>query len=115
MSEPNFEISGIIKRSHMQGDIRVIDELGILSVYLCSNDVIAYDNDKPSILERVQRISKIKEDYRKSDVVMSEYLRTYDGDLTVVEKRFLLNWAGEDDLMMVTDDGEIVVKERKDE
>ena len=39
MNEPNFELSGIVKRSHMEGDIRVIDELNILSVDLCSNDV----------------------------------------------------------------------------
>lgn len=57
----------------------------------------------------MNKVEKYKKEYMKSDVVMSEFLRSYN-DLTVDEKRELLHWAGEDDLMEVTDDGDVVVK-----
>lgn len=57
----------------------------------------------------MNKVEKYKKEYMKSDVVMSEFLRSCD-DLTVDEKREMLHWAGEDDLMEVTDDGDVVVK-----
>lgn len=56
-------------------------------------------------------IEAVKEDYHNADVIMSAYLRTCDLDLSVEEKRYLLAWAGDDEFMTVTDDGEIVDKE----
>lgn len=57
----------------------------------------------------MNKLEKYKEEYKESDVLMSEFLRSCD-DLTVDEKRELLHWAGDDDLMEVTDDGDVVVK-----
>lgn len=45
-----------------------------------------------------ERISAIKEDYKSSDIVMSELLRNkYYGKLTVDEIKYLLNWSGDYD------------------
>ena len=58
----------------------------------------------------MNKVEKYKKEYIRSDVVMSEFLRSCD-DLTVDEKRELLHWAGEDDLMEVTDDANVVEKQ----
>lgn len=58
-------------------------------------------NLRDHILEAAQK------DYDVSGIVMSEYLRTCDLALTVEEKRYLLAWAGDNEFMRVTDDGEI--------
>ena len=55
----------------------------------------------------MNKVEKYKKEYIRSDVEMSEFLRSCD-DLTVDEKRELLHWAGEDDLMEVTDDAKVV-------
>lgn len=50
-------------------------------------------------------VKSVKEDYiENSDVVMSEYLRSCDLDLTIEEKRYLLEWAGEDDVVISKED-----------
>ena len=43
----------------------------------------------------------------ENDVVMSEYLRTCKTHIPIAMMRELLEWAGEDDLMQVLDNGEI--------
>lgn len=57
---------------------------------------------------RMDVIIQAEKDYYDSPVVMSEFLRTYDVDLTVAEKRYLLDWDGEEEYMVVTDEGVIV-------
>lgn len=52
-------------------------------------------------------VDKIKKDYRKGDLVMSELLRSY-SLVSPSEKYSLLKWSGEDDLMGVTPSGRIV-------
>ena len=59
--------------------------------------------------EELDAVEKAKEAYLKGDVVMSEMLRDKEfSDLTTFSKQFLLKWAGEDDLMTVNSDGNIV-------
>ena len=54
-------------------------------------------------------VNFLKEEYKKSEIVMSEFLRAFDDlDLTVKQKRELMEWSGDDNYMMVTDDGEIL-------
>ena len=56
---------------------------------------------------------RLKDAYKSSDVVMSEFLRSYKGLLTVSEQRYLLEWSGDDEFMEVLDNGEIVEKRRR--
>lgn len=56
---------------------------------------------------------RLKDAYKSSDVVMSEFLRSYKGLLTVSEQRYLLEWSGDDEFMEVLDNGEIVEKKKK--
>ena len=65
------------------------------------------------ILEN-QQISDIKQKYSNGDLIMSELLRGINNDILPREKRHLLHWAGEDDLMEVLANGDIVVKESED-
>lgn len=51
--------------------------------------------------------------YANSNVVMSEYLRNCGISLTAEEKRRLLEYAGEEDYVVVLDTGEIVPKGEK--
>lgn len=55
-------------------------------------------------------LTRLKGAYKSSDVVMSEFLRSYKGLLTVSEQRYLLEWSGDDEFMEVLDNGEIVEK-----
>ena len=55
-------------------------------------------------------LTRLKDAYKSSDVVMSEFLRSYKDLLTVSEQRKILEWSGDDELMEVLDDGEIVEK-----
>lgn len=56
-------------------------------------------------------INRIKMEYQMMDLVMSELLRSYERFMISTRaKKHLLEWAGEDDLMMVDDDGNIVCK-----
>lgn len=59
------------------------------------------------IATKLDQLDSIKEEYRKSDLTMSEFLRSFDG-LTVSQKKELLNWSGDDEYVTVTDTGEIV-------
>lgn len=56
-------------------------------------------------------INRVKKEYEDSEVIMSEYLRSCPYNLTVEEKRYLINWAGEEDFVEVLDNGKIVVRE----
>lgn len=58
-------------------------------------------------------LTRLKCTYKSSDVVMSEFLRSYKGLLTVSEQRYLLEWSGDDEFMEVLDNGEIVEKRRR--
>lgn len=58
-------------------------------------------------------LTRLKDAYKSSDVVMSEFLRSYKGLLTVSEQRYLLEWSGDDEFMEVLDNGEIVEKRRR--
>lgn len=60
-----------------------------------------------------QRMRRVKQGYINSDVCMSEYLRTCCIPLTVEEKRKLLEYAGEDEYVVVLDNGEIVEKKKE--
>ena len=57
-------------------------------------------------------IDKFKKLYQNNHIIMSELLRdnnkTKEIPLTKKEKEYLLKWAGEDDDMIVTPDGDIV-------
>lgn len=55
----------------------------------------------------MNRIDKIKEDYLQNDIVMSELIRNCYNDLSVKEKRELLNWSGDDEYVRVLSDGSI--------
>lgn len=55
----------------------------------------------------------LKSQYLHSDVVMSEFLRSYRDLLTVSEQRKLLEWSGDDEFMEVLDNGEIVEKKKE--
>ena len=56
-------------------------------------------------------INRVKKEYETSEVTMSEYLRSCSYYLTVKEKRYLINWAGEEDFVEVLDNGKIVVRD----
>lgn len=58
-------------------------------------------------------LTRLKCTYKSSDVVMSEFLRSYKDLLTVSEQRYLLEWSGDDEFMEVLDNGEIVEKRRR--
>lgn len=63
-------------------------------------------------MKKRKSLEEITRDYIvSSNVVMSEYLRTCGHLLTVEDKRELLKIAGEDDLMEVLDNGEIVERQ----
>lgn len=56
-------------------------------------------------------INRVKKEYEASEVIMSEYLKSCPYNLTVEEKRYLINWAGVDDFIEVLDNGKIVVRD----
>ena len=58
-------------------------------------------------------LTRLKGTYKSSDVVMSEFLRSYKDLLTVSEQRALLEWSGDDEFMEVLDNGEIVEKKKE--
>ena len=58
-------------------------------------------------------LTRLKGAYKSSDVVMSEFLRSYKGILTISEQRYLLEWSGDDEFMEVLDNGEIVEKRKR--
>ena len=67
------------------------------------------------MFEELNMVIKIKDEYAKGDIVMSELLRNEECDgITRFSKRYLLKWAGEDDYMTVDADGNIVEIERRD-
>lgn len=58
---------------------------------------------------RTDIINKCKEDYWNTGwCIMSEYLRQCPYELTAAEKRYLLEYAGEEDYVMVDDKGQII-------
>ena len=60
--------------------------------------------------ESERKIQRVISGYANSNVVMSEYLRNCSVSLTAEEKRKLLEYAGEEDYVVVLDTGEIVPK-----
>lgn len=56
----------------------------------------------------------LKEEYAKSDVVMSEFLRSY-GPLPVPIMKELLAWSGDDEYIDISDTGELVVKKSNEQ
>ncbi len=59
--------------------------------------------------EELDAVEKAKEEYLTGEIVMSELLRNEEySELTPFSKAFLLKWAGEDDIMKVTKNGDIV-------
>ena len=61
-------------------------------------------NIREDVLKRCRR------EYFDSGMVMTEYLMNYGKDLTVDEKKWLLDWGGENTLFKVNKKGEIVKK-----
>ena len=82
---------------------------------VCTHVSMEYppDDEEPYLcgsLDRDERLIKdAKQLYHRSPVVMSEFLRDT-GYLNVLEKRELLEWAGEDDTIEVLNNGEVVEK-----
>lgn len=102
------------KQSEING-LRV----GYIKLYRSNGDYIKKydlcDDCVTALLEFMKKrksLEEITRDYIvSSNVVMSEYLRTCGHLLTVEDKRELLKIAGEDDLMEVLDNGEIVERQ----
>ena len=64
-------------------------------------------------IESERKIQRVMSGYANSNVVMSEYLKNCSASLTAEEKRKLLEYAGEEDYVVVLDNGEIVPKGEK--
>lgn len=60
-------------------------------------------------------VDQIKQEYMRNSIVMSELLRNYTDQLSVEEIRDLLWWSGDDEFMTVTEDKEIITKEKANE